>query len=149
MEGNIERVVRYINGLIFEIQYEISLLNLKTVEDAFQTTLRVEEKLLRRQNQKNRGRGSARGYPKRGGKFQTSKDEAEGPSSHKNQRGGFKGGRGRGRHREVKCYTCGEIGHMSWERPRNKTAAQRNLNSTEACEESSEEVDMNNPHEEG
>ena len=128
----------YINELRFEIQDEINLLNLNTVEDTFQESLRVEENLLRRQNQKNRGRGSAKGYTNRGGKFSTSKDEAEGSSSRTPQRGGFKGGIGRGRNREVKCYTCGEIGHMSWECPRNKPAAQRNENIVEAREESNE-----------
>ena len=68
--------------------------------------------------------------PNRGGR--TPKDETEGSSNQVNQRGGFKGGRGRGRNIEVKCYTCGEIGHMSWECPRNKPVAQRNANIVEA-----------------
>ena len=34
------------------------MLNLKTIEDAYQSSLRVEENILRRKNQKNRGRGS-------------------------------------------------------------------------------------------
>ena len=81
-QGDIERVARYINGLIFEIQDEISLLNLKIVEDAYQEASRVEEKILRWQNQRNRGRITSRGKcsPNIGGKFQTSKDEVEGSS---------------------------------------------------------------------
>ena len=106
-EGNIERVVRYINGLIFEIQDEISFFNLKNVEDCYQLALRVEQKLQRRHNQKNRGRGLVIGSPNRGGNFHTCKDEEEGSSSHTPQRGVFKGGRGRGINKEVKCYTCG------------------------------------------
>ena len=53
-----------------------------------------------------------RGVPNRGGR--TSKDEAESSSnsSQSFQRGGFKGGRGRSRNREVRCYTCGEIEHV-------------------------------------
>ena len=47
---------RYIHGLIFEIQDELSLLNLKTVEDAFQETSRVEDKLLRIENQRTEGK---------------------------------------------------------------------------------------------
>ena len=76
-------MARYVNGLIYEIQYEISLLNLKVVEDAYQEASRVEEKLLRKQNQKSRGRSTTRGKgsPNIGGKFQTSRDEAEGSSS--------------------------------------------------------------------
>ena len=73
------------------------------------------------------------------------KDEVESYSIQVIQRGGFRGGRGR----EVKCYTCGEIGHMSWECPRNKYAAHRNANIAEAREESSEEAEVNNPTEEG
>ena len=45
-----------------------------------------------------------------------------------NPRGGFRGGRGRGRNREVKCYSCGEIGHMSWNCPRNRYSSKRNVN---------------------
>ena len=35
-EGGLERVARYINGLRYDIQDELSLLNLKTIEDAYQ-----------------------------------------------------------------------------------------------------------------
>ena len=35
IEENIERVSKYINGLRFEIQHEISFLNLKTIEDYY------------------------------------------------------------------------------------------------------------------
>ena len=54
-----------------------------------------------------------RGVPKRGGR--TSKDEAGSSSSSSQsfQRGGFRGGRGRGRNREVRCYNCEESEHMS------------------------------------
>ena len=52
-EGGLERVSRYINGLRYDIQDELSLLNLKTVEEAYQVSLKVEEKLLRKQNQGN------------------------------------------------------------------------------------------------
>ena len=48
----------------------------------------------------------------------------------------------------MKCYTCGEIGHISWECPRNKLAAQRNANIDEAHEESNEETKVNNPPQE-
>ena len=47
-DGSIERVARYINGLRYDIQDELSLLNLKTVEDAYQVSLKVEDKLLKR-----------------------------------------------------------------------------------------------------
>ena len=138
IEGGLERVARYINGLRYDIQDELSLLNLKTVEDAYQVTLKIEEKLLRKQNHRNRGKNMVRGIgvPNIGGR--TSKDEAESSSSGSQsfQRGGFRGDRGRGRNREVRCYTCGEIGHMPWDCPRNKSTGHRNVNVIEAQEES-------------
>ena len=87
---------------------------MKIVEDAYQVASKIEDKLLRKQNQKNIGKNvvRGRGSPSSGGR--TSKDGAKGSSSQSSQRGGFRGGRGRGRHIEVKCYACGEIGHMSW-----------------------------------
>jgi len=90
-----------------------------------------------------------RGVPNRG--CRTSKDEAKSSSSSSQsfQRGGLRGGRGRGRNKEVRCYTCGEIGHMSWDCPRNKYTHQRNVNVTEAQEESKEEIEVNNPPEDG
>ena len=69
-QGDVERVARYINGPKYEIQYEIILLNLKTVKDAYQEASRVEEKLLRKPNQKRRGINTARGrgFPNIGGR---------------------------------------------------------------------------------
>ena len=43
---------RYVNGLRYDIYDELSLLNMKTVEDAYQVASKVEEKLLRKQDQK-------------------------------------------------------------------------------------------------
>ena len=57
--------------------------------------------------------------------------------------------RGRGRNREAKCYTCGEIGNMSCQFPKNKPTTQRNENIVEASEESNEETEVNNPPEGG
>jgi uncharacterized protein YjbK len=44
-EGDDEKVVRYMNGLQYDIQYEMSMMTLRTVEDAYQMALKVEEKL--------------------------------------------------------------------------------------------------------
>ena len=49
-EDDVERVARYINGLRYDIQDEISLLSLKTIGDAYQEALKAEEKMLRKQN---------------------------------------------------------------------------------------------------
>ena len=60
-QGGLERVSRYINGLRYDIQDELGLLNLKTIEDAYQVASKVEEKLLRKQNQGNREKNIVRG----------------------------------------------------------------------------------------
>ena len=49
----LERVARCIKGLGYDIHDEISLLILKNVEYAYQVASKVEEKLLRKQSQKN------------------------------------------------------------------------------------------------
>ena len=86
-QGEVERVARYINGLRYDIQDEIILLNLKIVEYAYQEASRVEEKRLRKHNQKSRGRNIERGkgFPNKGGR--NPKDEAEGSSIQVTQRG--------------------------------------------------------------
>ena len=49
-EDDMEKVARYTNGLIYDIQDEINLLSLKIIEDAYQAGLKAEEKMLRKQN---------------------------------------------------------------------------------------------------
>ena len=81
-----------------------------------------------------------RGVPNKGGRNSKDYLEISIISSQSFERGGFRGGRGRGRNREVRCYTCGEIGHMSWDCPRNKSIGQRSVNFTKAQEASKEET---------
>ena len=49
---------QYVNSLRFDIQDQLSLLSLRSVEEAYQVSLKVEEKLMRKQSQKERVRGS-------------------------------------------------------------------------------------------
>jgi hypothetical protein len=42
-----EKVARYINGLRYKIQDEISMMIVRMVEDSYHITLKVEEKLAR------------------------------------------------------------------------------------------------------
>ena len=51
-----EKVARYINGLRFNIQDEIGMLNIASVEDAYQYALRAKEKLKRRHQGNPRGK---------------------------------------------------------------------------------------------
>lgn len=59
VEESIGKNARYVNGPRMEIQYEINMISLRTMEEAYQCALRAEEKLLRKHNF-DRRRGSAK-----------------------------------------------------------------------------------------
>eukprot|EP00253_Pinus_taeda_P012339 PITA_12339 len=153
VEDDLEKVARYINGLKYEIQDEISLLSLKTVEDAYQAALKAEEKLLRKQNQINRGKNPANEGRILESKVQPSQNEAGSASNRAPQRGGFGRGkfvpRGRGRGRDVRCFACGEWGHVQWDCPHQRSANQRNVNVAEAKEEIPQPEAKEEPPEDG
>jgi hypothetical protein len=60
-ESNDEKVARYLNGLRYDIQDELSMTTIRTVEDAYQMALKAEEKLSHKQGQQGRGRSQPRG----------------------------------------------------------------------------------------
>jgi hypothetical protein len=60
-ERNDEKVSRYMNGLRYEIQDEMSMVSIRTVEDAYHMALKDEEKLSQKQSQRGRGRSQPRG----------------------------------------------------------------------------------------
>ena len=99
-EDDMEKVARYINGLRYEIQDEISFLSLKTIEEGYQAGLKAEEKMLRKQNQRNRGKSLVRGRGTTKPRFQQHQNEAGSSSSRPPQRGdsnrGIFAARGRG-----------------------------------------------------
>jgi hypothetical protein len=93
-EKDEEKVARFINGLRYEIQDEISMMSVRKVEDVYQFALKAEEKLARKKIQQGRGRSLA---PNKGkgvahGKAHKSKDETEKLHSHP-ERGGSSRGR--------------------------------------------------------
>ena len=47
-----EKVARYMNGLRYDIQNEMSMITIRTVEDSYQMALKAEEKLSRKQGQR-------------------------------------------------------------------------------------------------
>jgi hypothetical protein len=49
-EKDEEKFSRYINGLRYEIQDEINMMSVRTVDDAYQFALKAEENLARKQN---------------------------------------------------------------------------------------------------
>jgi hypothetical protein len=130
-EKDDEKISRYINGLRYEIQKEISMMIVRIVEDAYQIALKAKEKLARNQTQQNRRRGLNRGKEIVYDKELKAKDGNEksyghferGGSSQRIPFGGrnfFPQGRGRIRGGGFKCYTFGKTRHMSWECPKKK-----------------------------
>jgi len=93
VDNDMEKVARYINGLMYDIQDDISLLSLKTIEDAYQASMNAEEKILRKQSQRNRGRSLVRGRGATRARGQQHKHEAGSSSSRPPQRGEVNRGR--------------------------------------------------------
>jgi hypothetical protein len=60
-ESDDEKVTRYMNGLRYEIEDEMSMATIINVEDAYQVSLKEKEKLARKQGQSGRGRNQSRG----------------------------------------------------------------------------------------
>jgi uncharacterized membrane protein YgcG len=131
-EKDEENIARYINGLRYEIQDELNMMSIKTMEDAYQFSLKTEKKLARKQSQRGRGKIPAPNKSKgvTHERAHNSNDETEKPHSYSKRGGSSRGrqgggrssfrGRGRSRGGEVRCYTCGKTGHISWECPKKK-----------------------------
>ena len=60
-ESDDEKVVRYMNGLRYDIQDEMSMVTIRMVEYAYHMSLKEEEKLSRKKSQRGRGRSQPRG----------------------------------------------------------------------------------------
>jgi hypothetical protein len=55
-ESDDEKVVRYMNGLTYEIQDDMSMVTIRNVEYSYQIASKVEVKLARKKGQRGRGR---------------------------------------------------------------------------------------------
>jgi hypothetical protein len=120
-EKDEEKVSSYINGLRYEILDELNMMSVRTVEDAYQFSLKAEENLAMKQSQRGRGKipSPNRGKGDTHDKAHKSNDETKKPHIH-SERGGSSQGRqsggrtSRGRGRiiggEVRCYSCGKTG---------------------------------------
>jgi hypothetical protein len=105
------------------------------VEDYYQMALNFEEKLSQKQGQRGRGRSQPRGKSVAQDRNQKPKEEWKKPQTQTKrggssqrgklteQRGQYADGnifhrtkgRGRGRGGALKCFTCGKVGHKSYE----------------------------------
>jgi hypothetical protein len=86
-ESDDEKVARYLNGLRYDIQDELSMVTIRTVEDAYQMALKAEEKLSRKKGQRGRGRSQPRGKAVAQERTQKPKEEWQRPQG-KVERGG-------------------------------------------------------------
>jgi hypothetical protein len=139
-ESDDEKVSRYMNGMRYDIQDEMSMMIIRSVEDAYQMALKAEEKMSRKQGQRGQGRGQPRGKTVVQDRNQKPKEEWKKPQpqterggssqrgKYAKQRGQYTNnntfscarGRGRGKGGVVKCFTCGKNGHKSYECPDKK-----------------------------
>jgi hypothetical protein len=86
-ESDDEKVARYLNGLRYDIQDELSMVTIRTVEDAYQMALKAEEKLSRKKVQRGRGRSQPRGKAVAPERAQNPKEDWRRPEG-KDERGG-------------------------------------------------------------
>lgn len=56
-EEDMEKIARYMNGLKYSLQDELSLVSPRSLKEAYQLALKAEEKLQRKQSQQERKRG--------------------------------------------------------------------------------------------
>jgi uncharacterized protein YjbK len=89
-ENEDEKIARYINGMRYELQEDIIMMSVRTVEDSYQATLKAEEKLARKQSQRSRGKNSSRGKGTTREKFQKSKPEDDKQHIHHEKGGSSK-----------------------------------------------------------
>lgn len=113
------KVERYLNGLRMNIQEELQLLSPNTVAKCYQLALKVEEKIKRRQENNNRGRGR-QPFRGRGSNFQPQTEMHNEVNKFDNFKGSFRGrrpnfrGRSPGRmNGPIRCYNCNQEGLMA------------------------------------
>ena len=125
IEDTIEKVAIYLNGLRYDIQDELSLVNPIDIGESYQYALRAEERIQRRQttrvNYSTRGRGGqSSGKGKSISQLVGASNSTQQRQFDNDSRGGrntSRSGRGRngGRGATYHCYKCNKLGHRSFE----------------------------------
>jgi hypothetical protein len=80
-ESDDEKVSKYMNGLRYDIQDEMSMMTIQTVEYAYQMTLKDEEKLSRKQGQRGQGKIQPKGKSVAQDRNQKPKEEWKKPQT--------------------------------------------------------------------
>ncbi|XP_059067541.1 uncharacterized protein LOC131858345 [Cryptomeria japonica] len=132
-----QKLARYINGLKYSIQDELTLVSVESVHKCFQLALKIKEKQKRRGEQ-SKGRGNSfrgRGRFNGRGTFPKSQGESSNQSADNDAsgRGSFRGrgsnngrGRSRGRGPNVftgRCFSCNQVGHQSFRCPQKNDSS--------------------------
>jgi hypothetical protein len=78
-ESDDEKVSRYMNGLRYDIQDEMSMVTIQMVEYAYHMALKAEEKLSRKKSQRGQGRSQPRGKSVAQDKYQKLKEDWKKP----------------------------------------------------------------------
>jgi len=103
VEDTTEKTTRYLNGLRYDIQDEMSLISPKNVDEAYQLALKAEDKIQRRRSSKGEFGTRGRGQPSGKGKVTNQKDgtsiSIQQRQIEDETRGGRTASRGRGRGR--------------------------------------------------
>jgi hypothetical protein len=172
-ESDDEKVSRYMNGLRYDIQDEMSMKTIRMVEDAYQMALKTEEKISHKKGQRGRGRSQPRGKAVAQDKYQKPKEEWKKPqgrierggtsqrgphveqrAQHIEQGGGYADantfpctrGRGRGRGGVIICFTCGKNGHKSFECPeKNKDIGEAHITEAQKHDTEMEDAEGGRP----
>jgi hypothetical protein len=134
-EPEYQRVARYVNGLKYHIQDEMSTHYFRNVDEAYQVALKVEENIDRRLRQKFQGKGTRGRGRASVAKDNEKEDEA---TNSQNTRGGRSVGRGRGFGQGkyvITCYRCGVEGHKASECPERQNTMRRNEARTQVTQE--------------
>ena len=98
-----EKIAQYVNGLRFNIQDEVGMFKIESIENSYQYALKVEDKLKRKIQTNSKGKGKLDNLAQ--AKPSVAEDEPKPvEKKRRTRKGEFK----------TKCYKCGGEGYRSF-----------------------------------